>query len=135
MRSSRGKGKGIPQSLRAFSRVLCCTSAQGFFFLFMSTLFRCFTSNRIVNHAILSSKYIFLFSGWNAELTDLAVEAVQGDGRLARRPLVKRSLEIRAHEILLSLIDELIQKYNMSISVRKWLPVEFWLNSYFKLGF
>ncbi|XP_010669749.1 uncharacterized protein LOC104886907 isoform X2 [Beta vulgaris subsp. vulgaris] len=78
VRSSRGKGKGIPQSLRAFSRVLCCTSAQ--------------------------------------ELTDLAVEAVQGDGRLARRPLVKRSLEIRAHEILLSLIDELIQKYNMSIS-------------------
>lgn len=26
VRSSRGKGKGIPQSLRAFARVLCCDS-------------------------------------------------------------------------------------------------------------
>lgn len=77
VRSSNGKGKGIPQSLRAFARVMCCTSSQ--------------------------------------ELNDLVMEAAQHDGRLARRPLAKRSLEIRAHEILLLLIDELIEKYDVSI--------------------
>ncbi|XP_021850049.2 uncharacterized protein [Spinacia oleracea] len=77
VKSSKGKGKGIPQSLRAFARILCCTSSR--------------------------------------ELNELAVEATRHDGRLARDPLVKRSLEIRAHEILLSLIDELIEKYSVSI--------------------
>ncbi|XP_021722304.1 ribosomal lysine N-methyltransferase 4-like isoform X1 [Chenopodium quinoa] len=77
VRSSRGKGKGIPQSLRAFARILCCNCSQ--------------------------------------ELNDLVVEAAQHDGRLARRPLVNRTLEIRAHEILLSLINKLIEKYDVSI--------------------
>uniref|UniRef100_A0A5B7BJN3 Rubisco LSMT substrate-binding domain-containing protein n=1 Tax=Davidia involucrata TaxID=16924 RepID=A0A5B7BJN3_DAVIN len=77
VRSSRGKGRGIPQSLRAFVRVLCSTSSQ--------------------------------------ELNDLAMEAAQSDGRLARRPLKNRSREIQAHQFLLSRITQLIEECNASI--------------------
>ncbi|XP_057522413.1 ribulose-1,5 bisphosphate carboxylase/oxygenase large subunit N-methyltransferase, chloroplastic isoform X1 [Amaranthus tricolor] len=87
VRSARGKGKGIPQSLRAFARVLCSSSPQ--------------------------------------ELNDLALEAVQQDGRLARRPLINRSLEIQAHEILLSQIDKLIANNNMSIENLQAVDAEF----------
>ncbi|KAJ6902010.1 ribulose-1,5 bisphosphate carboxylase/oxygenase large subunit N-methyltransferase [Populus alba x Populus x berolinensis] len=59
VRFARGKGKGLPQSLRAFARVLCCK-------LFS----RC------------ASDCILLLY-----LIDLAMEAAQNDGRLARRPL------------------------------------------------
>lgn len=78
VRSSNGKGRGIPQSLRAFARVLCCTSPK--------------------------------------ELSDLATEAAQNDGRLARHPL-NRSREIEAHHILLSRVSQLIEEYNASIEV------------------
>ncbi|KAF9676756.1 hypothetical protein SADUNF_Sadunf08G0036000 [Salix dunnii] len=77
VRSPRGKGKGLPQSLRAFARVLCCNSSQ--------------------------------------ELIDLAMEAAQNDGRLARRPFKDSSREIQAHEILLSRIIHLIKEYNASM--------------------
>eukprot|EP00258_Populus_trichocarpa_P046458 XP_024462477.1 ribulose-1,5 bisphosphate carboxylase/oxygenase large subunit N-methyltransferase, chloroplastic isoform X1 [Populus trichocarpa] len=77
VRSARGKGKGLPQSLRAFARVLCCNSSQ--------------------------------------DLIDLAMEAAQNDGRLARRPLKNSSREIQAHEILLSRISQLIEEYNVSM--------------------
>lgn len=77
VKSATGKGKGIPQSLRAFARVLCCTSIQ--------------------------------------ELNELAMEAVQNDGRLARRPLRICSKEIEAHKILLSHITQLIEEYNVSL--------------------
>lgn len=77
VKSSRGKGKGIPQSLRAFARVMSCTSSQ--------------------------------------ELRDVAAEASQNDGRLARCPLTNQRKELQAHHILLSLFDELIEKYDMSI--------------------
>ncbi|KAJ8451600.1 hypothetical protein Cgig2_018234 [Carnegiea gigantea] len=77
VKSSRGKGKGIPQSLRAFARVMSCASSQ--------------------------------------ELRDVAVEASQNDGRLARHPLINQRKELQAHHILLSLFDELIEKYDMSI--------------------
>ncbi|KAH8501627.1 hypothetical protein H0E87_016427 [Populus deltoides] len=77
VRSARGKGKGLPQSLRAFSRVLCCNSSQ--------------------------------------DLIDLAMEAAQNDGRLARRPLKNSSREIQAHEILMSRISQLIEEYNVSM--------------------
>lgn len=79
VRSARGKGKGLPQSLRAFARVLCCNSSQ--------------------------------------DLIDLAMEAAQNDGRLARRPLKNSSREIQAHEILLSRISQLIEEYNVSMKV------------------
>ncbi|RVW49373.1 hypothetical protein CK203_092697 [Vitis vinifera] len=62
VKSARGKGRGIPQSLRAFARIFCCTSPQ--------------------------------------ELSDLAVEAAQNDGRLARRPLKSWNREIQAHQSL-----------------------------------
>ncbi|XP_073266983.1 fructose-bisphosphate aldolase-lysine N-methyltransferase, chloroplastic [Populus alba] len=70
-------GKGLPQSLRAFARVLCCNSSQ--------------------------------------DLIDLAMEAAQNDGRLARCPLKNSSREIQAHEILLSRISQLIEEYNVSM--------------------
>ncbi|OIT06063.1 [fructose-bisphosphate aldolase]-lysine n-methyltransferase, chloroplastic [Nicotiana attenuata] len=72
-----GKGRGIPQSIRAFARVVCCTSPQ--------------------------------------EMNDLAVEAAENDGRLARCPLKDKSREIEAHQFLHSKINELIQEYNASI--------------------
>ncbi|GLT70063.1 hypothetical protein SLA2020_421640 [Shorea laevis] len=77
VRSARGKGKGLPQSLRAFARVLCCTSSQ--------------------------------------ELCDLAIEASQSDGRLARQPLKDRRREIQAHKMLLSHISQLIEKHDAAI--------------------
>ncbi|XP_021618623.1 ribosomal lysine N-methyltransferase 4 isoform X3 [Manihot esculenta] len=77
VKSAVGKGKGVPQSLRAFARVLCCTSHQ--------------------------------------DLSDLVLEAVQNDGRLARRPFKSRSKEIQAHEILLSHLTRLIEEYNASV--------------------
>ncbi|KAJ6901993.1 hypothetical protein NC651_019703 [Populus alba x Populus x berolinensis] len=79
VRFARGKGKGLPQSLRAFARVLCCNSSQ--------------------------------------DLIDLAMEAAQNDGRLARRPLKNSGREIQAHEILLSRISQLIEEYNVSMKV------------------
>ncbi|XP_070678444.1 uncharacterized protein [Malus domestica] len=77
VRSGSGKGKGIPQSLRAFARVLCCTSPQ--------------------------------------ELSDLAKEAAEHDGRLARRPLTNSSREIKAHQMLVSKLTRLAEDYDASI--------------------
>ncbi|XP_028126632.1 fructose-bisphosphate aldolase-lysine N-methyltransferase, chloroplastic isoform X1 [Camellia sinensis] len=77
VRSAKGKGRGIPQSLRAFARVLCSTSSQ--------------------------------------ELSDLAMEAVQNDGRLARHPLKNKTRELEAHWFLLSKITRLVEEHNVSI--------------------
>ncbi|PSS33456.1 [Fructose-bisphosphate aldolase]-lysine N-methyltransferase [Actinidia chinensis var. chinensis] len=77
VRSAKGKGRGIPQSLRAFARVLCSTSSQ--------------------------------------ELSYLAMEAAQNDGRLARYPLKNKSREIEAHCFLLSLIAQLIEEHDATI--------------------
>ncbi|KAB2597154.1 histone-lysine N-methyltransferase setd3 [Pyrus ussuriensis x Pyrus communis] len=77
VRSGSGKGKGIPESLRAFARVLCCTSPQ--------------------------------------ELSDLAKEATEPTGRLARRPLRNSSGEIKAHQMLLSKLTRLAEDYDASI--------------------
>ncbi|XP_054785676.1 uncharacterized protein LOC129292160 isoform X3 [Prosopis cineraria] len=71
------KGKGLPQSLRAFARVLSCTFPQ--------------------------------------ELNDLAMEAAQTDGRLARRPLCNINKEIEAHLILSSLFTKLIAERSEAI--------------------
>eukprot|EP00268_Persea_americana_P057162 TRINITY_DN6829_c0_g1_i6.p1 TRINITY_DN6829_c0_g1~~TRINITY_DN6829_c0_g1_i6.p1 ORF type:complete len:428 (+),score=68.10 TRINITY_DN6829_c0_g1_i6:312-1595(+) len=85
VRSARGKGRGIPQSLRAFARVLSATSLQ--------------------------------------ELKDLATEAAQSDGRLARCPLKDRNKEIEAHRLLLSEITLMIQEYDTSIKVNHTLLI------------
>lgn len=53
-----------------------------------------------------------------SELGDLAKEAAQNDGRLARRPLSDRSKEIQAHQMLLSRITQLIEDYNAAIKVK-----------------
>ncbi|KAG4202700.1 hypothetical protein ERO13_A05G352700v2 [Gossypium hirsutum] len=82
VRSPRGKGKGLPQALRAFARLLCCNSSQ--------------------------------------ELSDLALEAAQIDGRLARRPLKGSRREFKAHKMLSSHITQLMQKYDTAI---KSLPL------------
>lgn len=77
VRSARGKGKGIPQSLRAFSRVLCCNSPE--------------------------------------ELSNLAMEAAQNDGRLARYPFKCKIREFQAHHTLLTCVTLLIEEYDASI--------------------
>ncbi|PON75365.1 Rubisco LSMT methyltransferase [Parasponia andersonii] len=77
VRSTSEKGKGIPQSLRAFARVLCANSPQ--------------------------------------ELNDLAIEAEQTDGRLARHPLRNISREIEAHQILIAKTNQLTEEYEASI--------------------
>ncbi|KAF4386183.1 hypothetical protein F8388_016435, partial [Cannabis sativa] len=77
VRASSKNGRGLPQSLRAFARVICCCSPQ--------------------------------------ELNDLAIEAKQTDGRLARRPLRNIDKEIEAHQILLAQISHLIEDYESSI--------------------
>ncbi|CAN0909362.1 hypothetical protein LINGRAHAP2_LOCUS25752 [Linum grandiflorum] len=79
VKTATGKGKGIPQSLRAFARVVSC------------------------NHP--------------KDLCDLAAEAAQNDGRLARRPFEDSNREIRAHSILLSHLIRLIDQYHASIQV------------------
>lgn len=87
------KGKGIPQSLRSFARLLCCTSPQG------------------AQFKILTVIMIF------AELNDLSTEAEQNDGRLARLPFKDRSKELEAHNIILSHINRLIEDHSVCIKV------------------
>ncbi|KAL8247633.1 hypothetical protein R6Q59_008849 [Mikania micrantha] len=77
VKPSSGKGRGIPQSLRALARVLCCTSPQ--------------------------------------ELQDLAMEATQNDGRLARIPLKNRDREVEAHQLLHSRFNHMIENYNAAL--------------------
>ncbi|XP_057799294.1 fructose-bisphosphate aldolase-lysine N-methyltransferase, chloroplastic [Salvia miltiorrhiza] len=72
-------GKGIPQSLRAFARIMACDSQQ--------------------------------------ELDDLAKEAAENDGRLARKPLKNKNREIAAHQLLLSEMSRLIKDYNEHIKL------------------
>lgn len=59
----------------------------------------------------------------SSELKDLATEAAQSDGRLARRPLKDRNKEIEAHRLLLSEITLMIQEYDASIKVNYTLLI------------
>ncbi|XP_076913871.1 fructose-bisphosphate aldolase-lysine N-methyltransferase, chloroplastic-like [Bidens hawaiensis] len=77
VKSSSGKGRGIPQSLRALARVLSCTSPQ--------------------------------------ELQELATEATQNDGRLARILLKNRDREVEAHRLLHSRFSHMIENYNAAL--------------------
>ncbi|KAK1409539.1 hypothetical protein QVD17_36065 [Tagetes erecta] len=77
VKSKSGKGRGIPQSLRALARVLCCTSPE--------------------------------------ELQDLAMEAAQNDGRLARTPLKNTDREVEAHQLLHSRFVHMIENYNEAL--------------------
>lgn len=52
-----------------------------------------------------------------SELSDLAKEAAQTDGRLARNPLKNRTVELQAHEFLLSRISRSIEGYSAAIKV------------------
>ncbi|XP_047967684.1 ribulose-1,5 bisphosphate carboxylase/oxygenase large subunit N-methyltransferase, chloroplastic [Salvia hispanica] len=70
-------GKGIPQSLRAFARIMACDSQQ--------------------------------------ELHDLAKEAAENDGRLARKPLKHKNRELAAHQLLLSEMSRLIKDHDEHI--------------------
>jgi histone-lysine N-methyltransferase SETD3 len=67
---------------------------------------------------MLTSAIVVLIMIKYSELSDLAMEAAQNDGRLARRPLSNRSKEIQAHEILLLLITQIIEEYNAAIKVK-----------------
>ncbi|CAI9091513.1 OLC1v1026569C1 [Oldenlandia corymbosa var. corymbosa] len=49
------------------------------------------------------------------ELSDLAWEAAQNDGRLARNPLTNKNKEIEAHQLMLSRVNQLIEDYDASI--------------------
>lgn len=62
------------------------------------------------------STYCFLVVKYS-ELCDLATEAAQNDGRLARRPFLNSRQEILAHQILLSHIIQLTKEYSASIEV------------------
>ncbi|KAG6409693.1 hypothetical protein SASPL_127735 [Salvia splendens] len=77
-------GKGIPQSLRAFARIMACDSQQ--------------------------------------ELHDLAKEAAENDGRLARKPLKNKSRELAAHQLLLSEMSRLIKDHDEHIKSRAPTP-------------
>ena len=48
---------------------------------------------------------------------DLAMDAAENDGRLARRPLKNMTREVQAHQFLLSQINQLIEEYSTSIMV------------------
>ncbi|CAN6693026.1 unnamed protein product [Malus baccata var. baccata] len=52
------------------------------------------------------------------EISDLAKEAAQHDGRLARRPLTNSSREIEAHQMLLSKLTQLAEDCDASIKVK-----------------
>lgn len=69
---------------------------------------------------MLTTAIVVLIVTKYSELSDLAKEAAQNDGRLARRPLSNRSKEIWAHEKLLLLITQLIEKYDATIKVKTW---------------
>lgn len=62
-----------------------------------------------------------------SELSELAKEAAQNDGRLARRPLSDISKEILAHQMLLSRITRLIEEYDAAIKVKTWKEFYFTL--------
>ncbi|KAL0330161.1 UNVERIFIED_CONTAM: hypothetical protein Sradi_5002800 [Sesamum radiatum] len=51
------------------------------------------------------------------ELNDLALEAAQNDGRLARYPLKNKNREIAAHQLLLSEISQLVEEHNKYIKL------------------
>lgn len=53
-----------------------------------------------------------------SELDDLAMEAAQTDGRLARRPLRNIDKEIQAHLMLSSLFTQLIDERSEAIQVK-----------------
>lgn len=52
-----------------------------------------------------------------AELQDLALEATQNDGRLARIPLKNRAREMEAHQFLHSRFCHMIESYNAALEV------------------
>ncbi|GER34403.1 SET domain-containing protein [Striga asiatica] len=79
------KGKGIPQSVRAFSRILTCNSQE--------------------------------------ELNELALEAEENDGRLARCPLKDKNREIAAHRYLFTEISRLIEEYDKRIEFLAYAPL------------
>lgn len=116
VRSAKGKGTGIPQSLRAAARVLSCASLEGVWIIFFSLHIVLCSSER----TLLWTDTCFSEStliGWFSELNDMEEEATQNDGRLGRRPLKNVNREIQAHQLLLSHITKLIDQYNASAKV------------------
>lgn len=77
VKTIKGRGKGIPQPMRAFARVLCASS--------------------------------------NEELVDMAREASEFDGRLARQPLKDIHKELQAMVLLLARVESLIQDHSSAI--------------------
>ncbi|XP_027189844.1 fructose-bisphosphate aldolase-lysine N-methyltransferase, chloroplastic isoform X2 [Cicer arietinum] len=80
VKSARGKGKGVPQSLRALARVLSCTTSQELYHLVVEAaqtdgrLARCplqHTDNEIQAHKMLSSLFIQLIEERNATIMSL----------------------------------------------------------------
>lgn len=53
----------------------------------------------------------------STELQELATEATQNDGRLARIPLKNRDREVEAHRLLHSRISHMIDNYNAVLEV------------------
>nr|CAD1841728.1 unnamed protein product [Ananas comosus var. bracteatus] len=79
VKSAKGKGKGIPQALRAFARVLSATSVK--------------------------------------DLEEMASEAAENDGQLARRPLKNREREVHAHRTLLFQVERMVRDHDAAIKV------------------
>ncbi|XP_038889894.1 fructose-bisphosphate aldolase-lysine N-methyltransferase, chloroplastic isoform X2 [Benincasa hispida] len=104
VRCATGKGRGLPQSLRAFARILSCSNPQGLYLplYWLSFLY-------------WHDSDILLVLVYCTELNELSTEAVNGDGRLARIPLKNVNKEVEAHQILLSQFKQLVEEYNASI--------------------
>jgi histone-lysine N-methyltransferase SETD3 len=52
------------------------------------------------------------------ELEEMAMEAAENDGRLARRPLKHAEREVHAHRKLLFHVDNMIHGHSTAIEVR-----------------
>ncbi|MCO5604034.1 hypothetical protein L7F22_058191 [Adiantum nelumboides] len=78
VKATKGRGKGIPQSLHALARVLCAVSDE--------------------------------------ELIDMARQAAETDGRLARQPFKDNQKELQAMMILVMHLDFVIRDYVAAIA-------------------
>ena len=58
------------------------------------------------------------------ELEEMAMEAAENDGRLARRPLKHAEREVHAHRKLLMHLDSMIQGHSTAIEVRTLTTAE-----------
>nr|XP_043633824.1 ribulose-1,5 bisphosphate carboxylase/oxygenase large subunit N-methyltransferase, chloroplastic [Erigeron canadensis] len=101
VKPSSGKGRGIPQSLRAFARVLCCTSPQELQDLATKAtkndgrLARVPFKNRakeVEAHQLLHLKFSHMIDNYNAALESLSCHRSPLSGKRTQRMKMARDL-------------------------------------------